>query len=84
MRSAGFTLNLKKCEFAQPSVKFVGHIIGSGKQEPERGRIEDLLKVEEPKKKQEGRTKILRSDWILSHVRPQFRTYCQTADRSHP
>jgi len=27
---AGMTLNLKKCEFANGEVRFVGHLIGSG------------------------------------------------------
>jgi len=30
MRNSGFTLNLAKCEFAKPEVKFVGRIVGSG------------------------------------------------------
>ena len=30
VKQSGFTLNLKKCNFALPEVRFVGHIIGSG------------------------------------------------------
>ena len=30
IRDSGLTLNLKKCKFALPEVRFVGHIIGSG------------------------------------------------------
>jgi len=55
MRSAAFTLSLKKCEFAKPTVTFVGHIIGSGRQDRDPSRIADLLKVEEPKNKRDVR-----------------------------
>ena len=29
MKSAGYTLGLKKSEFVKPKTKFVGHVIGS-------------------------------------------------------
>ena len=31
IRQSGITFNLKKCQFALPEIKFVGHIIGSGR-----------------------------------------------------
>lgn len=34
-KDSGFTLNLKKCHFAQSQVKYVGHIIGSGERKPD-------------------------------------------------
>jgi len=30
IKKSGFTLNLKKCNFAEREIKFVGHLIGSG------------------------------------------------------
>ena len=35
MREAGMTLNLAKCEFAKPEVKFVGRLVGSGTHRPD-------------------------------------------------
>ena len=31
IRQSGITFNFKKCQFALPEIKFVGHIIGSGR-----------------------------------------------------
>jgi Reverse transcriptase (RNA-dependent DNA polymerase) len=30
VRRSGFTLGLNKCEFAKGSVKYIGHVVGSG------------------------------------------------------
>ena len=45
---AGMTLRLKKCSFAKPSVKFVGHIIGSGKKTVDTEKIETIMKLPIP------------------------------------
>jgi len=37
IRRSGLTLNLAKCNFALPQVKFVGQIIGSGVRKPDPG-----------------------------------------------
>ena len=39
LRDFGLTLNLGKCEFGKISVKYVGHIIGSGRHDPDNERI---------------------------------------------
>ena len=31
IKQSGITFNLKKCQFALPEIKFIGHIIGSGR-----------------------------------------------------
>jgi len=31
IKESGLTLNLNKCEFAKPEIKYVGHVVGSGK-----------------------------------------------------
>ena len=46
MREAGMTLNLAKCEFAKPEVKFVGRLVGSGTHRPDPQRLEGLAKME--------------------------------------
>src|SRR6218665_3320191 len=45
MRKHNLTLNLKKCIFSKPKVKFIGHIVGSGTIEMNPERIESLLKM---------------------------------------
>ncbi|GFV20696.1 retrovirus-related Pol polyprotein from transposon 297 [Trichonephila clavipes] len=34
----GFTINLKKCNFARRRVKFLGHVVGSGQHSPDPGK----------------------------------------------
>ena len=39
IKQCGFTLNLKKCKFAQSHVKYVGHIIGCGERKPDPDQV---------------------------------------------
>ena len=55
MRRVGMTLNLAKCEFAKPEVKFVGHFVGSGKRRPDPQRLEGFAEMERPRTKKELR-----------------------------
>jgi hypothetical protein len=52
IRTSGLTLSLKKCEFANSEIKFVGHIIGSGyrRADPDKVAAIELLKQPEIKK----------------------------------
>ena len=52
IKNSGFTLNLKKCRFAQNQCKFVGHIIGSGERKPDPEKVATVrhMKVPETKK----------------------------------
>jgi len=52
MRKHNLALNLKKCIFAKPKVKFIGHIVGSGTLEKNPETIESLqnMKIPETKK----------------------------------
>jgi len=52
----GMTLKLSKCNFAKPTVKFIGHEIGSGLRKPLLDKVEAIMKIEEPTTK-----KLLRS-----------------------
>jgi len=49
MRNFGFTLNLAKCEFAKPEVKFVGRIVSSGTHRPDPQSLEVLARIEPPR-----------------------------------
>jgi len=53
MRKHNLTLNLKKCIFAKPKVKFIGHIVGSGTIEMNPERIESLLNMKIPETKKQ-------------------------------
>ena len=48
MRKHNLTLNLKKCIFAKPKVKFIGHIVRSGTIEMNPERTESLLNMKIP------------------------------------
>src|SRR6218665_2956709 len=53
MRKHNLTLNLKKCIFAKPKVKFIEHIVGSGTIEMNPDRTESLLKMKIPETKKQ-------------------------------
>jgi len=53
MRKQNLTVNLKKCIFAKPEVKFIGHIVGSGTIEMNPERIESLLNMKIPETKKQ-------------------------------
>ena len=55
MTRVGMTLNLAKCEFTIPEVKFVGHFVGSGKRRPDPQRLEGFAEMERPRTKKELR-----------------------------
>jgi hypothetical protein len=53
MRLHNVTLNLKKCIFAKGEVKFIGHVIGSGKKMMNPERIETLVNLKAPETKKQ-------------------------------
>ena len=55
MRSEGLTLNVKKCRFAQHTVKFCGEIIGSGIRKPDREKVTAIKEMNEPETKRQLR-----------------------------
>jgi len=55
MTRVGMTLNLAKCEFTIPEVKFVGHFVGSGKRRPDPQRLEGFAEMERPRTEKELR-----------------------------
>jgi len=55
IKKSGLTLNLKKCHFAQPEVKFVGHIIGSGKRRPDPIKVAVVREIKPPETKKQVR-----------------------------
>ena len=55
MKDSGLTLGLNKCSFAQNEVKFVGHIIGSGKRRVDPEKVESITALKEPETKKQLR-----------------------------
>ncbi|GFV27677.1 hypothetical protein TNCV_4169021 [Trichonephila clavipes] len=51
-----FTVNLKKCAFGKAQIKYLGHIIGSGKHEPDPEKTEVINNLPVPKTKKELRS----------------------------
>jgi len=51
-----FTVNLKKCKFARPNIKYLGHIIGSGKHQPDPNKLEAIRKLKSPTTKTQLRS----------------------------
>jgi hypothetical protein len=42
------TLNLKKCYFATPEVKFLGHVVGSGRHRPDEEKLSSVADLSRP------------------------------------
>jgi len=48
IRNSGLTLNVKKCSFAKPEVKFIGHVIGSGRNSPDEQKLATITNISRP------------------------------------
>ena len=48
IRKSGLTLNIKKCSFAKPEVKFIGHVIGSGRHRPDERKLDTIMDLSRP------------------------------------
>lgn len=55
IRKSGLTLHLKKCSFARPEVKFLGHIVGSGRHRPDDEKLSAVSEMTRPVTKREVR-----------------------------
>ena len=55
IKKSGFTLNLKKCRFAQSQVKYLGHIIGSGIRRPDDEKVATVKDMQIPESKKQYR-----------------------------
>jgi hypothetical protein len=52
IKTSGFTLGLRKCEFTKPSITFLGYITGSGKRSIDPSRVyETVAKLTYPETK---------------------------------
>jgi len=55
IQASGLTLGLKKCEFAKPEVKFIGHLIGSGHRRVDPEKVNVINDLREPETKKQLR-----------------------------
>ena len=55
IRASGITLNLDKCEFGKPVVRYIGHLIGSGQRSPDPLKVEAIMKLKAPETKKQVR-----------------------------
>ncbi|GFU96435.1 retrovirus-related Pol polyprotein from transposon 17.6 [Trichonephila clavipes] len=56
LQEVGLKMNLEKCAFGRKSVKFLGHIVGSGKHSPDPEKVEMIWKLSRPTTKREVRS----------------------------
>ncbi|GFT09114.1 retrovirus-related Pol polyprotein from transposon 17.6 [Trichonephila clavipes] len=56
IQRVGFTINFKKCNFARKRVKFLGHVVGSGQDSPDPGKVESIKNISIPTTKKEIRS----------------------------
>lgn len=54
--AVGLTVNPAKCKFAQPSVKYLGHVVGSGRHSPDPERVSAISQLKFPKTKKDLRS----------------------------
>jgi RNase H-like domain found in reverse transcriptase/Reverse transcriptase (RNA-dependent DNA polymerase) len=76
MKSAGFTLELKKSEFVKPKIRFVGHIIGSGNRSVDPEKVAAVHELKEPETKRQVRQLIGFFSFFREYI-PNFATICK-------
>lgn len=56
LRTAGLKANMEKCQIAQPSIRYLGHIVGSGQHGPDPIKLEAIRGLKAPQTKKELRS----------------------------
>jgi len=55
IRKSALTLNVKKCSFTKPEVKFIGHVMGSGRHRPDEQKLATITDISRPITKRDVR-----------------------------
>jgi len=76
IKDIAFTLNLKKCRFAQSQVKYLGHVIGSGIRKPDDEKVATVKDIQIPKTKKQGRRLIGFFSYFRDYI-PNFAKIAQ-------
>lgn len=56
LAEVGLTVNPEKCKFAQPRVKYLGHVVGSGTHSPDPERVAAIMELSPPETKRDIRS----------------------------
>jgi len=75
MRKHNVTLNLKKCEFGKPEIKFIGHVVGSGHKRMDPEKVKVMLDMPEPTTK----TQLRRLLGLLNYYRQFIQDFAKIA-----
>lgn len=68
---AGLTLNVSKCRFAQQEVKFLGHIVGSGRHGTDPEKVRAIKEIPAPETKRQLRSFLGLANYYRDYV-PQY------------
>ncbi|GFW26815.1 retrovirus-related Pol polyprotein from transposon 297 [Trichonephila clavipes] len=71
LQEVGLKVNLKKCVFGRKTVKFLGHIVGSGKHSPDPEKVETIWKPSRLTTKGEARSFLGLTSYYRDYI-PNF------------
>ncbi|XP_055932981.1 uncharacterized protein LOC129963003 [Argiope bruennichi] len=71
LQESNLTINLEKCEFGKKEVKFLGHIVGSGRHSPDPEKIDAIKKLLRPTNKKEVRSLLGLANYYRDYI-PNF------------
>ncbi|GFW21397.1 retrovirus-related Pol polyprotein from transposon 297 [Trichonephila clavipes] len=77
-----FSVNLGKFEFARQKVKYLGHIIGSGRHSPDKERIKAIQNLQAPTTKKQLRSSLGLCSFYR-HYYSELCKNCSTIDGAH-
>jgi hypothetical protein len=75
IRKSGLTLSLKKCSLVQHEVRFVGHIVGSGRHRPDADKLATISDLARPVTKKDVRKMVGFFNYFHSYV-PSLAELC--------
>ncbi|GFU79714.1 retrovirus-related Pol polyprotein from transposon 17.6 [Trichonephila clavipes] len=64
-----FSVNLGKCEFARQKIKYLGHVIGSGRHSPDKERIKAIQNLQAPKTKKQLKSALRLCNFYRQYIR---------------
>ncbi|GFV01500.1 retrovirus-related Pol polyprotein from transposon opus [Trichonephila clavipes] len=69
LRAVGLTVNIEKCDFGKSQVKFLGHLVGSGKHAPDPQKVETMSKLLRPTTKKQLRGLIGLASYYRDYIK---------------